>query len=779
MATRLSLGVLHRSFLWMMVLFPVWLMVAGGANADEASPVVSEIAIAGNRFVDSAAIRAMIHSKVDQPLDRRQVSRDVRALFASGLYRDLSVEGVRSADRVKLIYHMVENPVIGKLMFEGNDDVEDKVLTRITTLKAGHVFGPQQLKHERNNLRRQYLKKGHYQVAVSFKQEKSEDGSVNLTVQIDEGPVTRIRRIRFTGNASFDRVELTKQLASRESTLMGWFSDRDVFSQKRAGADGQMLQQYYLNHGYLDSKVESTILALSEDKHSFYLTFNLHEGVQYTVSSIELQGDLVPSKEVLTKAIALHAGEIYSLDDLRKTIEDITEKVGDEGYAFANVTPLFKRDTPNKMVAITLDIEKGKKVYVERIEISGNAATDDKVARREMRQAEGARFAASRVKRSKERLRRLSLFKDVQVSMPRGSAPDKVKMKVKLTEDKTGKFTFGIGFSQLEKAFLTTSMQQKNFMGKGIDTKLDATIGGRTQNYNVSLTDPYFLDREISATFNTFKTQTKLGAITLFQQNDIGAGVNFGIPLTEHAGYSVGYRFAKTNLSNIPLTSSFILQSQAGKHTLGELSQSLYYDTRDRTISAHSGQRASLSVGLAGVGGSRRFVEFSARERAFFPLTDTIVLSPQLEGRYIQGYGGREVPLERRYSMGGVGSLRGFDAFGVSLRDPKTGDAVGGNGMVRSALDLFFPLPGIRTEGFRGVLFAEAGTVWGSVNSTFNGLSTSVRQRFSLSTLRASTGFGVEWISPIGPVGLIWARTLRKQPGDLTRGFEFSLGSSF
>ncbi|MDQ6963970.1 MAG: POTRA domain-containing protein, partial [Mariprofundales bacterium] len=284
---------------------------------------MSDISIAGNRFVDSAAIRSAIHAAVDQPLDRRQISRDVRALFATGLYKDISVEGVRSGDRVKLIYHVVENPVIGKLTFEGNDDVEDKVLKRITKLKAGHVFGPQQLKRERNNLRRQYLKKGHYQVAVSFKQRRSEDGSVDLTVQIDEGPVTRIRRIRFTGNRAFDREELIKQLASRESTLMGWFSDRDLFSQKRAGADGQMLQQYYLNHGYLDAKIESTILALSEDKRSFYLTFNLHEGVQYRVSSIVLQGDMVPSKEVLTKAIALHAGEIYSLDALRKSIDDI------------------------------------------------------------------------------------------------------------------------------------------------------------------------------------------------------------------------------------------------------------------------------------------------------------------------------------------------------------------------------------------------------------------------------------------------------------------------
>ncbi|MDX8408806.1 MAG: outer membrane protein assembly factor BamA, partial [Mariprofundales bacterium] len=728
---------------WIVGLLLWWLPVVG-AWAEESVPLISEIAVQGNRFVDTAAVLAKIHSRKGDALDRRQISRDVRKLFASGMFHDLSVEGVRSGDSVKLIYHVVENPVIGKLRYEGNDDVEDKVLKRIVKLEAGHVFGPQSLKRERINLRRQYLKKGHYQVEVQFKQHKNADGSVDLTVHIDEGPVTRIRRIRFVGNDAIDGETLRKALASRESTLMGWFSDRDVFSKKRAGADGQMLLQHYLNNGYLDAKLESTILSLTEDKRAFYLTFNLHEGIQYRVSKVILQGDLVPSKEVLRQAIALENGEIYSLKKLRQTIDDITEKVGDEGYAFANVTPLFKRDVEAQTVAITLDIEKGKKVYVERIEIAGNEKTDDVVARREMRQAEGARYSASRVKRSKERLNRLGLFKDVKVSMPRGSTPDKVKMKVKLEEDKTGKFTVGVGFSQLEKIFLTTSLQQKNFMGKGINTKLDASIGGRTQNYNVSVTDPFFMDHEISATFNTFKTQTKLDAISQYKQNNIGGGVSFGIPLSELWGYSVGYSFSQTNLSNIPATSSFILLSQQGKHTQGELSQSLYYDSRDRTISAHDGQIDRIGVGLAGVGGNRRFIEFSASHHSYLALSDSFTLSPQMEGRYVQGYGGREVPLERRYSMGGLGSLRGFDSFGVSLRDPTTRDPLGGNGMVRAALDLFFPLPGIRTEGFRGVLFYETGTLWGSVNSTIAGKPINIRRKFSASTLRMSAGVGIE-----------------------------------
>ncbi|RMH52084.1 MAG: outer membrane protein assembly factor BamA [Zetaproteobacteria bacterium] len=755
----------------------VLLLLAALPAAAEQVPLVSAIAVEGNRFVDTAAIRDKIKSTVGKPLDRRRISRDVRALYATGLFRDLWVEGVRSAGKVRLIYHVVENPVIGKLTFEGNDDVETKVLKRIVKLKPGHVVGPELLRRERNNLRRQYLKKGHYQVEVSFRQHKNRDGSVDLTVHIDEGPVTRIERIRFTGNHAFDQETLRKQLASRESTFMGWFSDRDLFSRKRTRADVQLLQQYYRNHGYLDAKVESTILALSGDKRSFYVTFNLHEGVRYRVSSITLQGDMVPDRKTLRGLLTLHAGELYSQEKLGKTIEAITQRVGDEGYAFANVTPLFHRDIPARQVAITLEIEKGRKVYVERIEISGNEATDDKVVRRELRQAEGARYSASRVRRSKERLKRLSLFKDVRVRMPRGSAPDKVKMKVDVTEDKTGKFTFGLGFSQLERVFVTTSLQQKNFLGKGIDTKVDATIGTRTQNYDVSITEPYFLDHEVRATFRTFKTQTRLDAVTLYRQNDAGVGVDFGIPITEQTGYTIGYSFSRTNLSNIPTTASIILQAQQGRHTLGELSQSVYYDTRDSVVAPHHGQRASLGVNLAGLGGERRFVEFTAGQRIYFPLGKKLIFSPRLEGRYIRGFGGREVPLERRYSMGGVGSLRGFDIFGVSLRNQ--GDAVGGNGMVRATADLFFPLPGIRTEGFRGVLFSDAGTVWGSVNSTFNGQTVSVREPFRFSTMRVSAGFGVEWLSPVGPVALVWGRALRKQPGDVTRGFEFALGSTF
>ncbi|MDQ6951093.1 MAG: outer membrane protein assembly factor BamA [Mariprofundales bacterium] len=742
-------------------------------------PVVSSIAVQGNRFVDTAAVMADIHSQVGKPLDRRQISRDVRKLFASGMFRDLSVEGVRSADKVKLIYHVVENPVIGKITFEGNDAVDNKVLKRIIKLKAGHVFSPESLQRERMNLRHQYLKKGHYQVVITFKQNKNSDGSIDLVIHIVEGPVTRIRRIRFIGNDAFDIEILRGVLASRESTLMGWFSDRDVFSRKRSGADGQMLMQYYLNHGYLDAKVESTILSITEDKRAFYLTFNLHEGIQYRVSKVILQGDLVPSKAALEKKVALAKGAIYSLKNLRTTIDDITERVGDEGYAFATVTPMFKRNPEAKTVAITLDIEKGKKVYVERIDISGNDDTDDAVVRREMRQGEGARYSASRVKRSKKRLNRLGLFKDVKVTMPRGSAPDKVKMNVKVTEKKTGKFTFGVGYSQLEKVFLTTSLQQQNFLGKGINTNVSATIGARTQNYNIGVTDPFFMGHEVSATVNTFKTQTKLASITQYKQNDIGGGVSFGFPLSEQVSYSLGYSFSQTNLSDVPTTSSIILRAQQGKHTQGEITQSIAYDSRDRTLAAHTGQIDSVGFGMAGLGGNRRFMEFSASHHSYLALGDKFTFSPQLEGRYIAGYGGRPVPLERRYSMGGMGSLRGFDSYGVSIRDPKTGDPVGGNGMVRGALDLFFPLPGVRTDGFRGVIFYEMGTVWGHVNSTFGGIPLSISQPFAVANLRSSTGFGIEWLSPVGPVALIWGKALRKKPGDLTRSFEFALGANF
>jgi len=538
------------------------------------------------------------------------------------------------------------------------------------------------------------VKKGYYQLTVKPVKELLEDGSMKLTMHVHEGEVTHIRQIRFIGNQAFSDAELADKVSASISGLIPWFSNKDVIDTKKFANDAQILVEFY---------------------QSFYLTFALHEGPIYHVEE----------------------GQIYAVSDLRATIE-------------------AKRNIEDQTVGIVFDVEKGREVYIERIEIEGNERTDDGVIRREIK---------------------LPLFKDVRVAMPRGSADDRVNTKVTVEEDQTGSFIVGAGFSQVEKVLFRVKTSEKNLLGKGYAASVTADVGKVTQNFDVSLTDPYFMDTNVAATLTLNKTQTNLNNATatanLYTQNDFGGGVNFSVPISEHVYYGVGYNYTNSNLSNIDPTASFLLKSQAGKQTTSLVSQSLSYDTRDRFISTTKGYQDSVDFSFAGLGGVNRFWEAGASVKGYLPVIDDFVLSGSLAGRVIQSYSGVDVPIYRRYSLGGIGSVRGFDFYGISLRDPATGDPVGGNKQVTGALNFYFPLPYVQTSGFRGVTFMDMGTVWGKENLT------QVSAKFSLSSMRVSAGFGIEWISPVGPVTLSWAKPLRKQPGDVLRGFEFGLGRAF
>ncbi|MDX8398051.1 MAG: outer membrane protein assembly factor BamA [Mariprofundaceae bacterium] len=734
--------------------------------------------VKGNRYTESAAILAGLESKAGKILNRRMVSHDIQKLYASGNYADLKVIATPSDDKVKLTFEVKENPFIIAYEMQGNEEVTYKDIKRKLKLKEGVVFSESKLRSDINTLRKGYLKEGFYQVEIEAIKDITADGSMKLTIEVHEGDVTHVRQIRFIGNEGFSDAELNEEVSARVSALMPWFKNQDVIDTQRFANDAQRLVQFYQNYGYLDVNIESSQLALTPDKKMFYLTFALHEGPIYQVSSVAVQGDLTPSKEKLLEAIELEAGATYSLRDLRTSIENMTLLVGDEGYAFNSVTPLFKRDVAGQTVAITFDIEKGREVYIERIKIEGNEKTDDGVARREMKIDESERYSATKMKKSKEALTRLGLFKDVRMSMPKGSADSRVNSHVKVEEDRTGSFVIGAGFSQVEKVMFRVKTSEKNLFGKGYGADVSADIGKVTQNFNVNLSDPYFLGSNVAASVNANKTQTKLNsagvtANSLYTQNDYGGGVAFSVPVVEYVNYGISYNYKNSKLTDISPNASFLIKSQAGIQTTGELTQTLSYDSRDRFVGTTKGQNHFLSLAAAGLGGNNRFWEVGAGLKAYIPILEDFTLRTSLGGRVIQGYSGLDVPIYRRYSLGGVGSLRGFDYLGVSLRDPTTADPLGGDKQLTGSLDLFFPLPYIRTEGFRAVLFSDAGSVWGKERRS------KAVEPFSVANIRVSAGFGLEWMSPVGPLTLAWSKALKKQKADVLRSFEFGLGTSF
>jgi len=353
--------------------------------------MVVEVAIEGNRYVETPAVMAKVHSKAGLALDKRVISQDIRRLFATGYFSDVYAEGERVDGGIKLIYMVKENPVIANVSFEGNKELSNKKLRPKMKIKPGMILSPLVESIDTNMIRKAYLEKGYYQVEVSIDATPLDDGRVDVKVTIDEGTVTHIKDIRFIGNKAFSSEKLRNVLASSVSGLGSWFSNKDVFSRRRFEADAQMIRMFYQDAGYLDAKVESTRLMLTPNKDDFYLSLSIYEGKAFTVSAIQLTGDITPSKEALMEVIKLEKGELYSLTKLRESIQAMTEKVGDEGYAFANVTPMFHRNLENNTVVIEFDIEKGREVYVERVEIQGHSKTQEHVIRRELRQAEGER----------------------------------------------------------------------------------------------------------------------------------------------------------------------------------------------------------------------------------------------------------------------------------------------------------------------------------------------------------------------------------------------------
>lgn len=755
------------------------------AEVEAQKPVLTilSIDVEGVRYVEKEMVLSKMGSKVGQPLRQKQLSKDVRRLHKTGFFSDVRFAGTRTAEGIHLVCKVTEYPLIASVSIQGNDEQATKDLQQRMKLRPGRIFSPNNQDSDRNMIRKGYLKDGFYQVDVQFIATPKSDGRVDLVVKIFEGEVTHIRRIRFIGNKAFSDSRLRDEILTRASNFPAWFSDKDVFDQRRFGADAQLLQQFYLNNGYLDFQIESTQINMTADKTAFNLAFNIHEGEQYTVVSVDIQGDQVPDRDTLLELLEVEAGETYGHAEMIATIEALTARVGDEGHAYASVTPIVNRNLEERTVTISFDIDKGEEVYVERIEITGNAKTEDAVIRRMIKQSEGSRYSGSQVQVSKDAVKRSNFVEDMRVSFPKGSAPDKANMMVNVKEKRTGSLSGGIGYSSQEKVTITGKVTEENLFGKGYQASLNGEYGKITQNISASLTDPYFINDNISASINVFNTQTDPYVTTTYRTKNLGGGVAFGIPITHELSYGIGYQYNRTDLEIVGAVTgvSLFVQAQQGRQTIGEVTQRLTWDSRDRALAPTSGNQTQLAFGVSGLGGNYKFYEASFQSDFFFSFgnEDQFTLNPSFTTAMIRGYSNSNVPLYRRYSLGGVGSLRGFDSYGVSLRDATTNEPVGGDKQTLASVNLFFPIPYMETKGIRGLVFADAGTMWGSVDATVGATAVNVTEAFSLSRVRYSAGLGFEWMSPIGPVGMAWSFPIRKMPGDVEKSFEFVLGTSF
>jgi outer membrane protein insertion porin family len=734
--------------------------------------VVRDIRVEGIQRIEAGTVFSYLPIRVGDTVTEAQVSEAIKALYATGFFKDVRLE--RDGD--VLVVFVEERPAISQIDFIGVKEFEPDQLReslKQVGLAESRIFDRALLERSEQELKRQYLSRGKYAVEISTTVTPLDRNRVAITFNVDEGGAAKIREINIIGNKAFTEKELLDQLQLTTPGWLTWYTKDDQYSKQKLSGDLETLRSYYLDRGYIAFQIDSTQVSITPDKTGIYITINITEGDQYSVSEIGIEGNLVVPEEELRALIKIKSGEVFSRKELTESTKLMSDRLGNEGYAFANVNAAPKVDRDSRTVAFTFLVDPGRRVYVRRVNIYGNQRTRDEVIRRELRQLEGAWYSASAIAKSRERLNRLGYFKQVNVETPAvPGTTDQVDVSFTVEEIPTGSLLLGAGFSSSDGVVLSGSISQNNFLGTGNALSLQVNTGKVNTVYSLSFTQPFWTVDGISRGFDLYKrdvdsTSLDVGA---FKTSSLGFNVRFGVPVTEIDTIFYGLGAEQTDITlfaNSPLRYREFVR-EFGDSTLAiPATVAWSRDSRDNAIfpTAGSVQRASLEVAVPG--GDLKYYRASYSQQWFHPLTRTYTLSLRGELGYGDGYTGQPLPFFKNYFAGGINSLRGYKTASLGPRDLQN-EALGGNQLVTAGAEVYFPFPGLRDErSARMSVFLDTGAVYG--NGALEGAE----------GFRYSTGIGVTWLSPVGPLRFSIAYPLNKQEGDQTEAFQFQLGRTF
>lgn len=728
--------------------------------------IIQSVEVRGAQRVDPGTVRSYMLIKEGDPFDPRRIDRSLKSLFATGLFADISLRREGGI----LVVNVVENPVINRIAFEGNDAFGDETLESEVSLRPRVIYTRTKVQDDVRRILTIYRQSGRFGASVEPKLIQLEQNRVDLVFEINEGEETKVRNVRFIGNKEFDDGRLQEVIQTKESAWWRIFSADDVYDPDRLNLDRELLRRFYLSNGYADFKVNTAIAELTPNKSDFFITFGIDEGERYQFGTVEVDArlkDLDPTD--VQKAIEVDDEDWYSAEEIEKTVDRLTEVVGTLGYAFVDVRPRINRDRENRKINITYVINEGPRVYVEKINIAGNVRTLDKVIRREFQLVEGDAFNASKLRRSRTRIRNLGFFETVDVEQTPGSAPDKTILNATVEEKPTGQITLGAGFSSEVGVLGDIQLQERNFLGKGQNLKLQLQIAAEASQVDLSFTEPYFLDRELSAGFDIFRTARDLQDTSSFDLERTGARLRLGYRITEDFSQNWRYMFRLSDISNVDDDASTLVQAQEGSETQSQISHVLTLDKRDKVFNPTNGYLLQLETDLAGFGGSVRHFRNTARASTFHPLADQWIVSLTGKAGLVSEIG-KDILLSERYFIGG-NDIRGFETAGIGPRDTATDDALGGEWMYAGSLGLKFPT-GLPAElGVSGRLFTDFGSS--------GGLSPTNSTTVDEDSLRMGVGAGVTWESPFGPLGLDFAYPVLKEEFDNKEFVRVNFGARF
>lgn len=742
---------------------------------------VKDIRVEGIQRTEAGTVFSYLPVRVGDTFTDDKAAAAIKALYATGFFKDVRIE----ADGDVLVVLVEERPAIAAVEFTGIKEFDKDQLNKALKdigLGESRTYDKSLVDRAEQELKRQYLSRGLYGVVVTTTVTPVERNRVNVTFAVDEGDTARIRQISIVGNKAFSDKEIRSNLALTTPGWFTWYTKADQYSKQKLTGDIEALKSFYLNRGYLEFQVESTQVSITPDKKDIYITINISEGEKYTVSSVKIEGETFGREDELLSLVQLKAGDLYSGEKLTASIKKITERMGNFGYAFANVNANPDINREKKEVAFTVLIDPGKRVYVRRINVAGNTKTRDEVIRREFRQFEDSWYDGEKIRLSRDRVDRLGYFKEVTIDTPEVSGTsDQVDINMAVTEKPTGNILLGAGFSSSEKLTLTGSIQQANAFGSGNTIGLDVNTSQRNRTIALSESNPYFTDDGVSHSYEVFLRTTRPPDINTgdYRVQQLGANTKFGVPFSELDTVFFGLGVERTRVETFTgdplhndspeLYKTYVTNFGDGTNattTSFPLTVAWQRDSRDSALSPQSGryQRANLELALIG---DLRYYRAIYQHQYFRPLFRTITLATNAEFDYGRGMGGKAFPVFKNFYAGGIGSVRGYDSSSLGPK-ATNGDPLGGSSRLVLNGELQFPFPGAGTDrSLRWYVFADGGNVYAD------------KAALELKQLRYSAGIGISWVSPVGPLRLSFGKPLNAKPEDRIQRFQFQLGQGF
>lgn len=730
---------------------------AGSGWAQERPITVKEVALEGNRRIQDAVILGRIQTKIGDPFVPAALREDVKAIFALGFFDDVQLRVEEFEGGVKVTFVLVERPLVREIRFEGNRAIKTDELQEKAELRLGTLYNPVDIQKAEERIRARYEELGYFRAEITPVTERTPEGDVKVVFQIEEGLKLKIDHIEFVGNQALSASQLRGAMKTKERQYLFF---RGTVQREEFEDDIDRILALYADHGHIQARIESHEIVVDETVNRLVLRIRVLEGPQFRFGRIEVTGNQVLPEREIRRQIRIREGEVFSRSKLRRDVSAITELYSSIGRAFAEVFPQTSTEAKTRLVHVTFEIREGPEVYVERINISGNTKSSEKVLRRELRLVEGELFTVQKLIRSRQRLFNLGFFDEVNITSAPGSAPDQIVVNIEVTERPTGLFSVGAGFSSLDKLIGTLDVSQRNLFGRGQELFLQLRVGSRSRLANLGFTEPYLFDMPLSAGFDIYNSTR---AFNDFSRKAVGGDLRFSYPFTEFIRGFGTYKLERVKVFDIGEEASRTLLEAEGTSITSGVTFAGVRDSRDNVFEPTRGSRHSLTLETAGLGGDNRFYKLIGETSWFFPLPFYgWVIGVRGEAGIAEGFGGEEVPLFERFFLGGPTTLRGQRTRSVSPRD-ETGARIGGDKELLFNAELLIPL----IPRLRAALFFDAGNAYG------------FGEDFDPTDLRMAAGVGFRWFSPFGPVRVDYGFNLDREPGEKSAQFHFAIGSTF